>query len=68
MDDESGLIAVHKKVRQLMNDLADSLAAGDAQTIEDYRFTTGRINGLAVVERMILDVFESQKSTDSNIE
>jgi hypothetical protein len=52
------LSLLRKKIRQQMNDLADHLAVGSAKDIEEYRKTTGMIEGLAWSEREIIDLEE----------
>ena len=47
---------VRKQIRQVMNDLADHIAGGGCANIEEYRFCCGKIEGLAVAEREILDI------------
>jgi len=49
---------VRKELRALMNDLADYLARGDAISFEEYKSVSGKINGLATAERMLLDAAE----------
>ena len=41
-----------------MNELADHLAVGSAQDIEEYRKICGMIEGLAWTEREIIDIEE----------
>lgn len=47
---------IRKQIRQAMNDLADHIAGGGCANIEEYRFCCGKIEGLAVAEREILDI------------
>lgn len=47
---------IRKKIRETMNDLADHIAGGGCANIEEYRFCCGKIEGLAVAEREILDI------------
>jgi hypothetical protein len=51
---------VRKKIRQKMNEIADDLALGTAKDYADYKFLTGIISGLALVERDIVDLLEKQ--------
>lgn len=44
-----------------MNQIADDLALGGAQDYNQYKYLTGIISGLALVERDILDLEEAQK-------
>ena len=41
-----------------MNELADHLATGGAQNMEEYRKACGMIDGLAWTEREIIDIEE----------
>jgi len=47
---------LQKKLRELMNILADDVATGVCQTFEDYKQVTGKIEGLALAERELLDL------------
>jgi hypothetical protein len=47
---------VRKQIRQAMNDLADHIAGGGCANIEEYRFCCGKIEGLAIAEREMLDI------------
>jgi hypothetical protein len=51
---------VRKKIRQKMNEIADDLALGTAKDYAEYKFLTGIISGLALVERDIVDLLEKQ--------
>lgn len=43
-------------IRKEMNQLADDVATGAAGSFDQYRHYVGRIEALALVERMILDM------------
>lgn len=58
------LDVIKKKIRVRMNELADILADGSAQTFDEYRYMVGQIHGLALVERDILDFQESVSQED----
>ena len=47
---------VRKQIRQAMNDLADHIAGGGCANIQEYRFCCGKIEGLAIAEREMLDI------------
>ena len=51
---------VRKIIRQKMNEIADDLALGTAKDYAEYKFLTGIISGLALVERDIVDLLEKQ--------
>ena len=55
---EDVLSLLRKKIRDEMNELADHLAVGSAQNIEEYRKICGMIEGLAWTEREIIDIEE----------
>jgi hypothetical protein len=53
---ESVLSVLKKKIRTQMNELADHLAIGSAQNMEEYRKICGTIEGLAWAEREVIDI------------
>ena len=50
------LSLLKNKIRDQMNELADHLAIGGAQSMEEYRKICGTIEGLAWVEREVIDI------------
>jgi len=44
-----------------MNEVADMVATGSAQSFEEYRKMVGIIEGLALAERELLDLVEAMK-------
>ena len=50
-----------QKIRERMNDLADSIATGAAKDFSEYQNMVGTINGLALAERELLDLIEALK-------
>tara|TARA_R110000787_G_scaffold129363_3_gene241202 strand:+ start:673 stop:867 length:195 start_codon:yes stop_codon:yes gene_type:complete len=52
------LSLLKNKIREHMNGLADHLAIGGAQSMEEYRKICGTIEGLAWMEREILELDE----------
>lgn len=50
-----------KKLRERMNDIADSVSTGSAKSYDEYQHMVGTINGLAVAERELLDLVEAMK-------
>lgn len=52
------------KIRNKMNELADDLALGSAKDFAEYRYLTGIISGLALVERDILDLQQTQRDAE----
>ena len=55
--------ALVKMIRRDLNTLADTLANGNAQTFEDYRFTCGMIKGLGRAEEYIKEL--AQKAEEA---
>jgi hypothetical protein len=49
---------IRKKIREDLNDLADFLSTGGAPDYPSYRHIVGKIEGLAVAERHIIDLEE----------
>ena len=52
---------LYKHIRQRKEDLAQSLADGSIDSMEDYRFITGQIRGMTWVEE---ELKSSMKGTD----
>ncbi len=52
---------IRQKIRQRLNEFADDLASGCATDFSQYKYLTGIIAGLALVERDILDLKEIQE-------
>lgn len=63
-NEESILTVVRRKIRTRMNDLADNLATGGAKDFADYKYLCGTIQGLALVERDILDLEDAAKKAE----
>ena len=55
---------LRKRIRTDMNDLADHAATGGCKSFEEYRYTVGRIEGLAMAERHLLDLIELAEKED----
>ena len=55
------LSLVKKKLRDQMNEIADSVSLGSAKNMEDYRKMCGIIEGLAWAEREIIDIEDRLK-------
>jgi hypothetical protein len=51
--------AYQKKIRDRMNEMADAVATGSAQSFDEYRKMCGIIEGLALAERELLDLVEA---------
>lgn len=50
------LDVIKKKIRERLNELADILADGGVPDYSEYKYITGQIYGIALVERDILDL------------
>jgi hypothetical protein len=49
---------LRKRIRVDMNDLADFIAAGGCKDFPEYKLMTGKVEGLAMAERHLLDLIE----------
>lgn len=56
--------ALRKKLRVHMNNYADDLANGVCKNFEEYKFLCGKIEGLALAERELLDLAKLQEQAD----
>lgn len=50
------LKALQVQIRNLMNDVTDSMAGGQCEDFADYKYRSGIIYGLALAERELLDL------------
>ena len=57
-------ISVRKKLRDRMNDLADTVSTGGVGSWDEYRHLVGQIEGLAFAERIFLDEIEESEKRD----
>lgn len=64
MDDTTTLKIVREKLRERMNDIADTVAGGGAKDFGEYRNLCGVIHGLALAEREILDLLHAMEQND----
>ena len=55
---------LRKKIRQMMNDLTDTVALGGAKNFEEYNRLVGQIEGLAIAERELLTLMRSTEIED----
>lgn len=58
------LFVIKQKIRNKMNELADDIALGSAKDFAEYKYLTGIISGLAMVERDILDLEAAQRNAE----
>ena len=55
---------LRKKLRERMNDIADSVSTGACQSFEDYKRLCGVIEGLAHAERDLIDLRDQIEKTE----
>ena len=53
--------ALRAKLREDMNNYADDVATGTCQSFEAYQRLCGKIEGLAIAERHLLDLIHVQQ-------
>jgi|TARA_R110000744_G_scaffold362466_1_gene470538 hypothetical protein len=49
---------LREKIRERMNDHSDAISGGGCKDFSEYKYLTGVIAGLAIVERDLLDLVE----------
>lgn len=50
--------------REQMNELADDVATGACRSFDEYRFYVGKIEGIVVCERLLLDLDKKLRQDD----
>lgn len=50
--------SIHKRIRDLMNNMSDHISTGGCTDFADYAKCCGIIQGLAMAERELLDMVE----------
>ncbi len=55
-----------KNLREYMNEKADFLATGGASSFEEYSKAVGVIQGLALAERELIDLFDALRKGEEN--
>ena len=58
------LEVIKRKIRAKLNELADDIALGSAKDFAEYKYLTGIVSGLAMVERDILDLEATQRNAE----
>lgn len=58
------LDVIKQKIRKFLNEYADDLAGGIATDFAHYRYVTGIVHGLALVEREIIDLQQARSEED----
>jgi hypothetical protein len=62
MDDWMALLK--QNIRKEMNQYADDVATGQCTSFEDYKRLCGVIQGLALAERLLLDLADKKEKMD----
>ena len=55
---------LRRRIREILNDYADTIAGGGAQDFAEYKRLCGVIEGLALAERELLDVRQQSEDDD----
>ena len=64
---EESLVDVYRRaLRNQMNEMADVISGGGAQSFEEYKKMVGIIEGLAIAERELLDLLEAKTRMESD--
>ena len=58
------LDVIKQKIRKFLNEYADDLAGGIATDFAHYRYVTGIVHGLALVEREIIALQQARSEED----
>tara|TARA_R110000824_G_scaffold191997_1_gene373931 strand:+ start:627 stop:818 length:192 start_codon:yes stop_codon:yes gene_type:complete len=53
-----------EELRKIMNDYADTVSTGGATDFPHYRHLVGVIEGLALAERVFLDIIDAAKKSE----
>ena len=60
----TGYELLRKKIRDQLNDIADDLAGGSCPDYAAYKYLTGKIEGLALAERDLIEIIKAINSGD----
>ena len=55
---------LQKRLREFMNEGADHLATGGAKDYAEYQRLVGRIDGIALAERELLDLVQDKEEEE----
>jgi len=47
---------IRREIRVVMNEVTDSVIANGCTSFDDYKLQVGRVEGLAIAERIVLDM------------
>jgi hypothetical protein len=61
---DAWLELLNKQIRKDMNQYADDIATGQCQSFEEYKRLCGVIQGLALAERLLIDLAEKKEKAD----
>lgn len=64
IEDVQVLKHLQGKIREHLNAFADDIATTDVASFEEYRYLRGRIDGLALAERELIDLAETIGKTN----
>ncbi len=60
MDVQDLAVLLQKRLREYLNEGADHLATGGAKDYSEYQRMVGRIDGIALAERELLDLVKDK--------
>ena len=60
MDAQDLAVLLQKRLREYLNEGADHLATGGAKDYSEYQRMVGRIDGIALAERQLLDLVKDK--------
>ena len=60
MDVQDLAVLLQKRLREYLNEGADHLASGGAKDYSEYQRMVGRIDGIALAERELLDLVKDK--------
>lgn len=64
IEDTQGLKHLQRIIRAHLNALADDIATTNVPNFEEYRYLRGRIDGLALAERELIDLAETMEKAN----
>ncbi len=64
MDAQTLAALLQKRLREYMHEGADHLATGGAQDYPEYQRMVGRIDGIALAERELLDLAKTEEEEE----
>lgn len=56
--------ALKSMIRKEMNNYTDDVATGQCQSFDDYKRLCGVIQGLALAERLLIDLADKKEKSD----